>query len=917
MSTSALPTDGATRRRARTLLWCGALTAGALAAFSGDGAPRSAEGGHPALAAATSSEALGGPDATRSDDEPPVLLDPDGRGARQPLRVPGAATTSATTGATSGAGAGTPSAASTPVSVPVLVQEALPVGESGVDRVGAVATFGLPFPQGQVQQIQGRPALSVAGSPIYQFTTLDTWPDGSVKWALCDVRADVTAGGKTLGLTVKKGLGSNSLVGLASDAPGAVQVDSGPLRLWLPKDHGGSVHPILYAKHVSAKLSAPAAPMWLLGRATNGDLLTTGHDTHVTLLHNGPARALLQIDGSLVDPSGAWAVDFTCYVTLRRGSSDLEVTVTIRDANIAHPQHVVLESVGLVLAGQVGAAPLASIARPTGTPALVQPLAPGDWCFAYQAHSSASAIYTDSPEYLPHIPKLPGSQVDYEQEGYQIQVAGNDVIPLGNRDAYPEHGWLDLSGQDGGVTMSILHMPYLWPAALEASGSGLLVAGVYTSRNSAPYTWMWRQHESRTAVFSFHKGHGGGVPDAAQLEAVALRLDLPLTGRAVDYKHYDQAGVFPYRLLTVAEQEQAYAWMGIPHTLQTSNDGYTEMRYIGKSFTGGTNNYSLNEDRLVARWLRHGQGGAYVKALDYSLWKAEWQIRRSDDHVYTTDVTATNEGIVPTTTRSFGDEEHRYREGLVESYWLTGDPRYRDALFDEVEVLKTVTNYQQERSMYQTLRAEALVAEFTHDDTLLDVLRQKAQWFCSPTVDILTETAGWGWESAPDLGDRRYYVNSADNKAEKPPGENFQCRGFITASLGPIGLYQAARALGVSTPIGALARGRMRDLSFWTRNELFPFVPDPANRHLPYSYAVTFQQVTEYETSDFHPILLGMAEAYVDTGDVTYLKRGVQQLEAFAAHDNGPHDDNLYLADTRPDCQHFFAVYRDWYLSQF
>ena len=94
------------------------------------------------------------------------------------------------------------------IMVPILIQEALAEGVGGVDRLGHVASFGLPFSAGmRVQQIKGRPALGVEGSDLWQFRTLDTWPDGSVRWALLDVDADVPAG-DAAALTIVRGGGA-------------------------------------------------------------------------------------------------------------------------------------------------------------------------------------------------------------------------------------------------------------------------------------------------------------------------------------------------------------------------------------------------------------------------------------------------------------------------------------------------------------------------------------------------------------------------------------------------------------------------------------------------------------------------------------------------------------------------------------
>lgn len=901
-SLPSIPNPTATRRIVATslVLCCALLGPPAWAQEHGagdDGAPDSID------RAAAHAEFVDVFDGDALDGD---ALEWTGRGPVVPLVIPQPAPTRSARHEAGGPSAS--QAALAPVDVPLLVHQALPKDAAATAHPDAIVTFGLPFPEGQVPEIAGRPALRVKGGGVWQASTLDRWDDGSVRWALIDTRASVGAGQTVGGLSVVAGVGKSAGSNLAWETIHAIRVKTGALELWIPRTTDEQGWPLLWAKRSATSSAVPAAPLWVVGQDLGLAQLSAGPGTHAEIIYNGPAKTLIRIDGPVVDPSGQAVLDFSAYVTARHGRSDLEVAFTVRNASITRQMHVQVESLGLALDLSVGVGATGSVAGPDGP--LQMPLAPSGHLFAYQAYSSAPTIHTDVKEYLPHLPKLAGSQTEYVHEGYQVNVNGFDLQPLGDKDAWPEHAWIDVSGPTGGVTASIQRGPYWWPGALEVLGKGLVVAGLFTARNPAPYTFVWRQHESRTVVFSLH---APTVP-VEEMEAVAQRLDHPLAARAKDYGHYDDARVFPYRLVTIAEQQQAYAWMGLQHKPIAQNDSMTVMRYIGKSFTGGHNNYALIEDRLGARWLRHGLGGHYLKGLDFALWKSEWQIKRSDDFVYQPDMEPLNDDL-PVTTRAFGDEEHRYREGIILAYWLTGDPRYRDAIFDEAELLSTITFYQQERSMYQTLRASALVAEFTGNAALLADLEERTDWFCSKTLDIYTEASGWGWETAPDVGVRRYFANSAENKAEKPPGENYQMRGWVTAALGPVGLYHAGRVLDASLPESALARGRMRDLSFWTRQELFPFVPDPFHRHLPYSYAVTLQEFTITEIYDFHPILFGMAESFVDTGDVTYLKRGVHQVEAFATHDAGPYDDNLYLLDTRFDSQHFFAIYRDWYIA--
>ena len=86
---------------------------------------------------------------------------------------------------------------------------------------------------------------------------------------------------------------------------------------------------------------------------------------------------------------------------------------------------------------------------------------------------------------------------------------------------------------------------------------------------------------------------------------------------------------------------------------------------------------------------------------------------------------------------------------MILAYYLTGDERLKEALYDEAEVLATVSLWSHERSMYQTLRALGRVAEFTGDASLSQLLRARMDYISPPTLDIYTQTSGFGWESSP------------------------------------------------------------------------------------------------------------------------------------------------------------------------
>ena len=789
----------------------------------------------------------------------------------------------------------------------LLVQEALAKSDPGVARDDAIATFGLPFRSGDVPEVGGRPALGVLGTTTWQARTLKKWPNGTVAWALLDVAADVAAGQVNSGLTLVAGSGASGQAAIASETASLVLLNTGPLQVQVRKSAFNLLDRVVVD---GVQVVAPGTSLGIVGQTVSLQALTPDAGTIVWIEENGPARAVVRADGTLALSGGPGVIDFTCRIVARRDSRDLEVIFTVRNATIEHPQHTQIEGVELSIQTTVGASPFARLARHDGVEQ--GPLAAGQSAWLRQAYSVAptEVVLGTTPNYLPHIPKLSDNVL--MEEGYELVFAGATTHALGNKYEVPVHGWVDLSGASAGVTLAAKQMPYFWPGALEVTGSGELRAGVFTTRNVAPYTFIWRQHESRTVLFAFHTA-------PADPESTARALDWPFTGRAADYKHYDRAGVFPYRLVTVAEQNEVYAAIGLSHTVTIHNEDLLVTRFLYKGTPGGANNHDSIERRLGGEWLRHGHGGQYVEAMDLALWKSEWQIPRSDDFDHADDPGPINPAL-PHTQDVVVDAEHRYRDGQVLAYYLSGDERFREALLDEAELLLAWANTPHERSAYMSMRAMASIAALTGDPggLLMAKMRSLVEGITTPLINIGTQSSGFGWQASPGTGSRRYYVNSSQFDSEKPPGENFQSRGFISGSLGPQSYYVAARAFLKANPndsTGLKARARMRDLAWYTRHELYPYNPVPANRHWVYSYAVTFQHVSEWSNADFHPILVGMGQSWLDTGDPGYLQRGVEQIQAFAAHDQSSgYPNNLYEIESRLDAQDFFAVYR-YYLS--
>ncbi len=111
--------------------------------------------------------------------------------------------------------------------LPLEVSEMTGPGAPSIARTAEPVRVGIPLPIGQVQEVGGVPQLTIVGSSEGQFSTLAHWPDGSVKWALCEWRTDLAAGAISSAYSIDKGAGNYGGAALATLAGSVVTVDTG------------------------------------------------------------------------------------------------------------------------------------------------------------------------------------------------------------------------------------------------------------------------------------------------------------------------------------------------------------------------------------------------------------------------------------------------------------------------------------------------------------------------------------------------------------------------------------------------------------------------------------------------------------------------------------------------------------------
>jgi hypothetical protein len=245
---------------------------------------------------------------------------------------------------------------------------------------------GIPLKHGwQVGQLNGRPSLRISGAERWQFTTLDTWSTGSVRWALA--RAVVPGGGlPDNNLAFNLGTGVSPGAALATILPdGGAAVNTGVLQAEI---RTGAAFNLLDTVVVDGlQLVKKGTSRGIVAYLPGGVPLHVAPGAQLSLVENGPAYAMVKVEGTLANPAGAGVIDFTCRLVFVWGSRDVEVQFTVRNANIARPQHTSLASLELMVKIAHGGTPVVRVALPTGETTL--PMNPDSTVYAYQAYSSA------------------------------------------------------------------------------------------------------------------------------------------------------------------------------------------------------------------------------------------------------------------------------------------------------------------------------------------------------------------------------------------------------------------------------------------------------------------------------------------------------------------------------------------------
>lgn len=188
-----------------------------------------------------------------------------------------------------------------------------------VDAVQWPVTSGVPFPQGALATEKHLRLLRGGEEVLAQFRPLGTWPDGSIKWVLVSILADVPAGETAeyaleFGREVSNIADSAPQAAMAAEQGGEVVIDTGGVRLRVDA-HGQLVGP--EGPHVTELVDGE-------GKTFTSALA----DAQLTIEDNGPIRAVVKSVADLTAEDGSESFRVEQRVEAWRGQPFVRVQHT-------------------------------------------------------------------------------------------------------------------------------------------------------------------------------------------------------------------------------------------------------------------------------------------------------------------------------------------------------------------------------------------------------------------------------------------------------------------------------------------------------------------------------------------------------------------------------------------------------------
>ena len=200
------------------------------------------------------------------------------------------------------------------------------VEDAGVDRRGEVAECGLPFARGALKAGAPVALLDAGGRPLpAQFAPLAFWDDGSVRWLHAVFPLSLAAGSRTE-VRVQPGTAPPAVPNpvRAQETPEGITVDTGVLRFRVDRKSGLLADVAL----AGVPSGVGALPLTVVRTAEGEHRAGVVPPDDLALEAAGPLMARIRVGGWLSGPGGARQQRVTLRIEAYAGSAELRVLHT-------------------------------------------------------------------------------------------------------------------------------------------------------------------------------------------------------------------------------------------------------------------------------------------------------------------------------------------------------------------------------------------------------------------------------------------------------------------------------------------------------------------------------------------------------------------------------------------------------------
>ena len=633
--------------------------------------------------------------------------------------------------------------------------------EDGVARDAAILSFGFPFAQGSVFNTDCIRVTDGATEVPAQATAMSLWPDNSLCWVLIDCITDLDAnqqkalsvefGSSVSRAAIPRALQTDTLADTVRVVTGPMQVDiaAAPFRLaqgvWIDGNGDGAFTEVERIASCSGAELIDA----------DGTLFTAGAATMRVELA-GPLKTVLRFEGPYIDAAGRELLSHITRLTFVAGSTTVGVSHTLVDTYLETEFHdIAALSMPLSLTG--GPATTATYACDAGDPVEFSSLRPP------ARTALQECALADGAARLAQL----------TDDAWSLR-AGDNILAQGKRTC----GAVDYAGADGsGITVAVTDFWQRYPKALAVSADRLdiqLLPPIPGSDTYAGLPWhlgfpfvggkyrfKWGMSTTDRVNVTFRPA-GSTADVAAAAAGVRPIVAVIPSGHheaavaTTTSKYYQATGALGAIVAKVPgefeEWDNLYSETFARHMAR--KEAEREYGYLNwgdwfgeRGRNWGNNEYDLPHS-LFLQFARTGNRDYFRLALAGARHQADVDCVHAYPDPYVVganhphSVCHTGEGSEmlrqPKWTRRYdkstsAENGHTWTEGMVDAWYLSGDPRPMEAAIGIAEHItwQMAPTFDQlgthERSAGWSLQAVLGVYRATGDPAYLDAANRIAE----------------------------------------------------------------------------------------------------------------------------------------------------------------------------------------------